>query len=158
MGRPPKRASSSSPWRMVRTHCGALAGVEAELGGGGTGIDGQDLGAGLRRLGGRGRRFRIGAAGVRQETPLGRTTCIHNRAKPSLRRDRRQMQGRPSQLWGSGTKRGGMGDFRLITNDLAAICQIRATLSATVEFDLKFLPVPVTAYTQHFHIAFAVNQ
>jgi hypothetical protein len=51
-----------------------------------------------------------------------------------------------------------MGDFRLTANDLAAIFQIRATLSATVEFDLKFLPVPVTAYTQHFHIAFAVNQ
>jgi CspA family cold shock protein len=25
----------------------------------------------------------------------------------------------------------------------------------TVEFDLKFLPVPVTAVTQHFHIAFS---
>jgi cold shock protein len=32
---------------------------------------------------------------------------------------------------------------------------IRARLSRTVEFDLKFLPVPVTACTQHFHIAFS---
>ncbi len=47
--------------------------------------------------------------------------------------------------------------FSLNRNDLEAICQIRATLYATVEFDLKFLPVPVTAYTQHFHIAFAVK-
>jgi hypothetical protein len=31
---------------------------------------------------------------------------------------------------------------------------IRATLNAIVEFDLKFLPVLVTAYSQHFHIAF----
>jgi len=36
--------------------------------------------------------------------------------------------------------------------------QFRATLRAIVEFDLKFLPVPVTACTQHFHIAFAVNR
>ena len=38
------------------------------------------------------------------------------------------------------------------------IVQIRATLIPIVEFDLKSLPVPVTAFTQHFHIAFAVNQ
>jgi hypothetical protein len=68
------------------------------------------------------------------------------------------MQGWPSQFWRNGAKRGKTGDFWLIANDLATILQIRATLSATVEFDLKFLPVPVTAYTQHFHIAFAVNQ
>jgi hypothetical protein len=46
----------------------------------------------------------------------------------------------------------------LITNDLQAICHFRATLHVIVEFDLKLLPVPVTAVTQHFHIAFAVNQ
>jgi hypothetical protein len=50
------------------------------------------------------------------------------------------------------------GFFYLITNDLQAICQFRATLHVIVEFDLKYLPVPVTAVTQHFHIAFAVNQ
>jgi hypothetical protein len=47
--------------------------------------------------------------------------------------------------------------FSLNANDLEAICQNRATLYLTVEFDLKFLPVPVTAYSQHFHIAFAVK-
>src|ERR1039458_1563193 len=37
----------------------------------------------------------------------------------------------------------------------AQICLTnRATLYAIVEFDLKFLPVLVTAYSQHFHIAF----
>jgi hypothetical protein len=33
----------------------------------------------------------------------------------------------------------------------------RATLNPIVEFDLKFLPVPVTACTQHFHIELSGN-
>jgi CspA family cold shock protein len=52
----------------------------------------------------------------------------------------------------------GRSFFSLNSNDLGVICQIRATLYSIVEFDLKFLPVPVTACTQHFHIAFAVNE
>jgi hypothetical protein len=34
------------------------------------------------------------------------------------------------------------------THFLARICHFRATLDLIVEFDLKFLPVPVTAYSQ----------
>ncbi len=55
---------------------GAVAGVEAELGGGGTGVDGQDLGAGVGAV--RGAEFGLGQDGVRQATPLGRTASIYS--------------------------------------------------------------------------------
>jgi hypothetical protein len=51
---------------------GALAGVEAKFGGGGTGIDGQDLGAEVRSLGGRrGGDCGLGRVGVRQKATSG---------------------------------------------------------------------------------------